>query len=97
MSCHVISCICRGQQVHVVQPHGGLGARVHEVVEPSHEPLVYVVETERVARAALAAGLEADGVLDIPVLLRVLRYLVPAWRMVHGHGVDRDWTQQGQA
>ena len=42
------------------------------MVEPSHELLIHVVEAERVARAALPAGLEVDGVLDVPVLFRVV-------------------------
>lgn len=75
----VMSCTRRGQQVHMVQLHGGLRARVHEVVEPSHQLFVHVVETERVPRATLAAGFEADRVLDIPVLFRVRRDPVPAW------------------
>lgn len=66
------------------------------MVEPSHELLVYVVEAERVPRAALAAGLEADGVLDIPVLFRVvLRDLVPAWaRHGQAHGEDGVCTRR---
>jgi len=56
----------------VAQGHGLLGARVDEVVEPSHELLVHVVEAEGVSRAAFAANLEVDGVVDVPVLFRVL-------------------------
>lgn len=33
----------------VAQGHGLLGARVHEVVEPSHELLIHVVEAEGVS------------------------------------------------
>lgn len=93
---HRPSCVYRSQQVHMGQRHGALGARVHEVVEPSHELLAHVVETERVARAALATDLEADGVLDVPVLFRVLRDLVPARGMgqTRGQGVDRDCTDK---
>lgn len=58
--------------------HRALRARVNEVVQPSHELFVDVVEAERVARAALAAYLEVDGVVDVPVLVRVAGNAVPA-------------------
>lgn len=47
-------------------------ARVDEVEETPHEILVYVVEAQGVARTALPAELEADGIVDVPFLLRFL-------------------------
>lgn len=61
----------------MVHVDGVFGARVHEVEESSHESLVHVVEAERVARAALSAYLEVDGVADVPILFGVLGDAIP--------------------